>query len=92
MADKNKSEFDLIAFLSRAGLGRRIVGLKDKDTFFSQGDSADSIFYLQHGRAKLTIVSQNGKEATITLLSAVTLLARLHSRRCMGCVCPRRPR
>ncbi len=70
MADKNKSEFDLIAFLSRAGLGRRIVGLKDKDTFFSQGDSADSIFYLQHGRAKLTIVSQNGKEATITLLSA----------------------
>ena len=41
-----------------------------KETFFSQGDPADSIFYLQDGRAKVTIVSQAGKEATLTLLSA----------------------
>ena len=40
-----------------------------RQTFFSQGDPADSIFYLQKGRAKVTIVSQAGKEATITLLS-----------------------
>jgi CRP-like cAMP-binding protein len=44
--------------------------LAPKETFFSQGDPADSIFYLQKGRAKVTIVSQAGKEATITLLSA----------------------
>ena len=50
--------------------GRRIVQLAPKETFFSQGDPADSIFYLQNGRAKVTIVSQAGKEATITLLSA----------------------
>src|ERR1039458_1051744 len=65
-----KMAFDPAAFLSSAGLGRRIVELQPKEIFFSQGDPADSIFYLQSGRAKLTVVSQFGKEATITLLSA----------------------
>jgi CRP-like cAMP-binding protein len=44
--------------------------LVPKEAFFSQGHLANSIFYLQKGRAKLTVVSKNGKEATITLLSA----------------------
>jgi CRP/FNR family cyclic AMP-dependent transcriptional regulator len=69
MVNNQKSTFDLAAFLSSAGLGRRIVNLKPKDTFFSQGDPADSVFYLQKGRARLTVVSQAGKEATIALLS-----------------------
>jgi CRP/FNR family transcriptional regulator, cyclic AMP receptor protein len=43
--------------------------MNPKNTFFSQGHPAESIFYLQKGRAKLTIVSEKGKEATITLLS-----------------------
>ena len=62
--------FDLAAFLEEAGVGRRIVHLKPKQVFFSQGSSADSIFYLQTGRAKLTVVSHEGKEATIALLPA----------------------
>jgi CRP-like cAMP-binding protein len=62
--------FDLATFLEEAGVGRRIVQLKPKQVFFSQGSSADSIFYLRSGRAKLTVVSQDGKEATIALLSA----------------------
>ena len=62
--------FDLAAFLATAGVGRRIVQLKPKQVFFAQGSSADSIFYLQAGRAKLTVVSQDGKEATIALLAA----------------------
>jgi CRP/FNR family cyclic AMP-dependent transcriptional regulator len=61
---------DLAAFLATAGVGRRIVQLKPKQALFSQGSSADSIFYLQTGRAKLTVVSQDGKEATIALLAA----------------------
>ena len=61
--------FDCAAFLANAGLGRRIVELQPKETFFSQGDPADTVFYLQTGRAKLTVVSQAGKEATITLLA-----------------------
>jgi CRP-like cAMP-binding protein len=62
--------FDLAAFLATAGAGRRMVQLKPGQAFFSQGSSADSIFYLQTGRAKLTVVSQDGKEATIALLAA----------------------
>ena len=61
--------FDSAAFLAAAGLGRKIVELEPKATFFSQGDAADTVFYLQRGRAKLTVVSQTGKEATITLLN-----------------------
>jgi CRP-like cAMP-binding protein len=68
--DKNNSTFDPAAFLASAGLGRRIVKLEPRETFFSQGDPTDSVFYLQSGRAKLTVVSQFGKEATITLLSS----------------------
>ena len=61
--------FEVVDFLAKAGLGRRIVQLKPKQAFFSQGNPADSVFYLQKGRAQLTVVSKNGKEATIALLS-----------------------
>jgi CRP/FNR family transcriptional regulator, cyclic AMP receptor protein len=78
--------FDPAAFLANAGLGRKIVQLKPKSAFFSQGNHADSVFYLQKGRAKLTVVSHAGKEATITLLSpgdfigeeAIAAVAGLH--------------
>jgi CRP-like cAMP-binding protein len=43
--------------------------VKPSQTFFTQGDPADSVFYLRSGRAKVTVVSQSGKEATITLLT-----------------------
>jgi CRP-like cAMP-binding protein len=70
MAEPQKIAFDAPAFLAEAGLGRRIIQLKPKQAFFSQGGPADSIFYLQSGRAKLTVFSENGKEATITLFAA----------------------
>ena len=69
MNDQKGGVFSPSAFLSQAGLGRTIVQLKPKQAFFSQGDPADSVFYLQKGRAKLTVVSKAGKEATITLLN-----------------------
>lgn len=62
--------FDPKDFLAKAGRGRKIVRVKAKETLFSQGQSADSVFFIQNGRAKLTVVSQAGKEATITLLTA----------------------
>jgi CRP/FNR family transcriptional regulator, cyclic AMP receptor protein len=70
VTDPTKQAFDPEAFLAGTGLGRRIVVVKPREAFFSQGTEADSIFYLQKGRAKLTVVSAAGKEATITLLSA----------------------
>ena len=69
MAESKQPRFDAAAFLENAGLRRRIVQLKPKHAFFLQGGPANSIFYLRAGRAKLTVVSKNGKEATITLLS-----------------------
>jgi CRP-like cAMP-binding protein len=70
MTDPSAIEFDVQSFLNTSGIGRKIVHVKTKQTFFSQGNPADSVFYLQHGRARLTVVSSAGKEATITLLSA----------------------
>jgi CRP/FNR family transcriptional regulator, cyclic AMP receptor protein len=69
MAGLKNVQFDPADFLANAGLGRRVVQLKPKEVFFSQGDLADSVFYLQKGRAKLNVVSMTGREATITLLS-----------------------
>jgi CRP-like cAMP-binding protein len=70
MVELEKPAFDVAAFLAQAGLGQRIVQLAPTQLFFSQGDPADAVFYLQRGRAKVTVVSPAGKEATITLLSA----------------------
>ncbi len=70
MKINKKSTFDSATFLANSGLGRTIVELQSKQTFFCQGDKADSVFYLQKGRVRVTVVSQTGKEATITYLSA----------------------
>jgi len=70
MALPEKPAFDAAAFLMSAGLGRRIVQIAPKQAFFTQGDPADSVFYLQRGRAKVTVVSATGKEATLTLVPA----------------------
>ncbi|MGD0739042.1 MAG: Crp/Fnr family transcriptional regulator [Terracidiphilus sp.] len=70
MVQLEKPGFDTAAFLASAGLGRRIIQLAPKETFFSQGDSADSVFYLQQGRAMVSVVSPAGKEATIAVLTA----------------------
>lgn len=64
-----KHLFHVANFLAQAGIGRKPVQVKPRHVFFSQGGPADSIFYLQKGRARLTVTSKNGKEATITLLA-----------------------
>jgi CRP/FNR family cyclic AMP-dependent transcriptional regulator len=62
--------FDPLAFLTNTGLGRRSVRFRPGETLFSQGGPADSVFYLEKGRAKITVVSSFGKEATLLLLAA----------------------
>jgi len=69
MIEPGPPEFNTAAYLAHAGPGRRIVQLVPKQVLFSQGDPADSIFYLQNGRAKITVKSQTGKEAVITILT-----------------------
>ena len=62
--------FNLAVFLEEAGVGRRVVHLLPKQVFFSQGDPAVSVFYLRTGRAKLTVVSPEGKEGTVALITS----------------------
>ena len=61
--------FQAASFLQQAGHGRRLMRLDSKEALFSQGDRCDSIYYIQTGRVKLTVVSKSGKEATISLLT-----------------------
>jgi CRP-like cAMP-binding protein len=67
---KKKRNFDPAAFLATSGLGRALVHLGSKDLAFSQGDHADSVFYIQSGRIRLSVVARTGKEATVALLGA----------------------
>jgi CRP-like cAMP-binding protein len=61
---------DVVSLLASLGVTRRTLRLAPKDRIFAQGDPADSVFYLQRGHAKVTALSQAGKEATLTLLFA----------------------
>jgi len=61
--------FDPRSFLATIGEGRKILSFEKKQTIFTQGDVADSVFYLQTGKIKLTVVSKTGKEATIAILT-----------------------
>jgi CRP/FNR family cyclic AMP-dependent transcriptional regulator len=63
------AKFDLDAFLATIGEGRTIVSYPKKSTVFAQGGPCDAVFYIQQGRVKLTIVSKQGKEATIGILN-----------------------
>jgi CRP/FNR family cyclic AMP-dependent transcriptional regulator len=69
MAATKRTHFDPASYMMASGLARKVVRVKPKHLFYSQGSEANSIFYLESGRAKLTVVSKRGKEATITLLS-----------------------
>ena len=69
-AAKRGRAFDPQTFLSTIDGGRKIVTLPKKQTVFSQGDSADTVFYIQKGKVKLSVVARGGKEAAIGILNA----------------------
>lgn len=70
MIESKNTPFNVEAFLGNAGLGRRVIRLAAKETLFSQGDIANSVFYIQKGRVKVTVVSTAGKEATLTMVGS----------------------
>jgi len=67
-AIKKNLEFDPNTFLATIGEGRKILLVPKKKTIFAQGQDADSVFYIQKGKVRLTVVSRTGKEATIAIL------------------------
>jgi CRP/FNR family transcriptional regulator, cyclic AMP receptor protein len=69
MATKKKTvAFDSKTFLSKIGSGRTNEKISAHDVIFSQGDAAAAIFYLQKGKVKLTVTSENGKEAVLAII------------------------
>ena len=69
MGGHENHAFDPAVFLAKAGQGRTVIRLNANETFFTQGDPAAHIFYLQTGRAKLTVLSDAGKVATMSLFA-----------------------
>ena len=61
--------FDPKAFLSRVGKGKTLIKLHKSQPVFSQGESADAVFYIQRGRIELRVVSERGKEAVLAILA-----------------------
>ena len=64
-----RRDFDPKKFLATIGQGRKVVAFPRKQTIFTQGDSADAVFYIQQGKVRLTVVSTIGKEATLGILN-----------------------
>jgi CRP/FNR family transcriptional regulator, cyclic AMP receptor protein len=64
------SAFNVHAYLRGPGAGRRMIELGKGEPFFAQGDPADCVLYLHKGRAKISVVSSSGREATIRLVTA----------------------
>ena len=68
MKAKRKTRFDPKAFLAKVGEGKTISKYRKAQTIFSQGQVADAVFYIQQGKVKLTVISEQGKEAVIAVL------------------------
>src|SRR5256886_6972352 len=68
-AGKTEREFNPNTFLATIGDGRKVVAVAKNKLIFAQGDGADAIFYVQKGKVRLTVVSTEGKEATIGIVN-----------------------
>jgi len=67
-ASKAKASFDPKMFLASVGEGKTITKYQAGRAIFSQGDAADAVFYIQKGQVKLTVISEQGKEAVVAIL------------------------
>jgi CRP-like cAMP-binding protein len=68
MAIKRRPSFDPNSFLAKVGEGRSIGEYHKDQIVFSQGDPADAVFYVERGEVKVTVVSEQGKEAVVAIL------------------------
>jgi len=68
--DPPRDAFDPKAFLAKVGAGKVMLEPKAGQSLFEQGDTADTVFYIQKGRVKLTVLSEQGKEAVVAILES----------------------
>jgi CRP/FNR family cyclic AMP-dependent transcriptional regulator len=76
--------FDPKEFLANAGVGRTIHEYRAKQAIFSQGQFSDAVYYIQEGRVRLSVLSKQGKEATIALFGSGDFLGE-------GCIASDQP-
>ena len=67
-AAQKKSTFNTHTFLSTIGAGREMVSFQKKRTIFAQGDSRDGLFFVQSGKVRLSVLSEDGREAVLGIL------------------------
>src|SRR5690348_10794274 len=68
MPDKTNEIFDPQGFLAKVGEGKTILEFRKGQVVFSQGDAGDTIFYIQKGRVKVVVISEQGKEAVVDIV------------------------
>ena len=68
MISKRKPPFDPKVFLSKINGGRSVADYRKGQIVYTQGQPADSVFYIQSGKVRKTVVSEHGKEAVVALL------------------------
>ena len=68
MGDPANEGFDAKVFIAKVGAGKKILEFHKNQHVFEQGDVADTVFYIQKGRVKLTVLSDQGKEAVVAIL------------------------
>ena len=83
-AQKHRKPFDPNVFLAQVGPGRTVHHYRPKQAIFSQGDPADAVFYVQAGNVRLSVLSKQGKEATLALLGTGDFLGE-------GCIASDQP-
>ena len=81
---KQANLFDSKVFLANVGAGRTVQQYRPKQAIFSQGDRADAAFYIQEGKVRLSVLSKQGKEATIALVGTGDFLGE-------GCIASDQP-
>ena len=87
MSSTKPAPFNVKKFLSQINGGKTSLTVRKKQMIFAQGDPADAVFYLQAGQVRLTVLSEQGKEAIIALLEAGAFLgegALTGQQRCMS--------
>jgi CRP/FNR family transcriptional regulator, cyclic AMP receptor protein len=68
VGNATNNEFDPRTFVVKVGAGKTILKFERGQHVFQQGDAADAVFYIQEGRVKLTVLSEQGKEAVVGIL------------------------
>src|SRR5947208_5131683 len=68
LSNRVKASIDTKKFLAKVGEGKTISKYRKDQIVFSQGQVADAVFYIQQGKVKLTVVSEQGKEAVVAIL------------------------